>query len=77
MKQTLKQVMVDGFENTSMYSGVRFGARPSGAGRGVRYCKTCAKMYFLYSKNRFGHYITACDDADRALIWRALMRTLL
>ena len=60
-----------------LYSGVRLSARPSGGKKNVRYREPCAKTYVLYSKNYFGHCIKACGNADRALIGRALMRTLL
>ena len=46
--------------------------------------KTCAianralkYTFYICSKNWFSHCITACGNADCALIWRALMRTLL
>ena len=58
-------------------SGVHFSARSSGGKKCVRYPKLCAKMYVLYSKNWFDHCITLRSNADRALIWHALMRTLL
>ena len=34
-------------------------------------------IHVSYNKNRFGHCITACVNADCGLIWRVLMRTLL